>query len=79
MTAMRCDNVAKISFVHGGAAVMRAATRSATLAIWIMPLSLAAFSAIAADDPALVREQKTVMVDGKPDSASAFMAKLNAH
>ena len=48
---------------------MGAATRSATLAMRITVASLAALGAIAAatDDSALVREQKTVMVDGKPE------------
>jgi hypothetical protein len=46
---------------------MRVTAMSATSAIFISLASLAAMSALAADDPSLIREQKTVMVNGKPE------------
>ena len=45
---------------------MRAVTIGVTLAVTIT--SLGSLCARAAKDPTLVREQKTVIVDGKPDT-----------
>src|SRR6185312_170165 len=70
MTARRCDNLASMtSGVSRRRGAMRAITIGVTLAaISITVTSLFPLNAAAANEPALVREQKTVIVDGKPET-----------